>query len=295
MTRKISWIEVGESDPPASPTAAPAGLVVAQLLVIRLGSAAQHRAGVVAHRAEIPATDRATLVQVDRDDLAGAGQTDLVVPIEIEIAQLGDVQAAGLGLGQVRGGDQVLVGGQAHVADVDPTEQAVPVGVVRLALVEVIERPRAVVPLGHRIDRVRRPQHLLVHVVDLAVADLEVAPERTAQPACLGTAFCLRTMEGVGEAQALLGRQRPLAHLRVRAGRHVDAADRGMVREPGGRRRGGQPVGVRLERLEEAVDPAALTPAMLPGRRPRPELLAVVAHHPDPFAVLGRVDDGDSR
>ena len=28
---------------------------------------------------------------------------------------------------------------------------------------------------------------------------------------------------------------------------------------------------------------------MLPGRRPGPELLAVVAHHPDPLAVLGGV------
>ena len=33
----------------------------------------------------------------------------------------------------------------------------------------------------------------------------------------------------------------------------------------------------------------ALTPAVLPGRRPRPELLAVVAHHPDPVPVLGGV------
>ena len=32
-----------------------------------------------------------------------------------------------------------------------------------------------------------------------------------------------------------------------------------------------------------------LAPAVLPGRRPRAELLAVVAHHPDPVAVLGRV------
>ena len=40
---------------------------------------------------------------------------------------------------QVLGGDQVLVRREAHVADVDAAEQAVPVAVVRLALVEVVE------------------------------------------------------------------------------------------------------------------------------------------------------------
>ena len=33
----------------------------------------------------------------------------------------------------------------------------------------------------------------------------------------------------------------------------------------------------------------SFAPAMLPGRRPRPELLAVVAHHPDPLAIVGGV------
>ena len=106
--------------------------------------------------------------------------------VEVEVAPLGVVQAAGVGLGQVLGRDQVLVGREAHVADVDPAEQPVPVGVVRLALVEVVEGARPLVALGHRVDRVRRPEHLLVHVVDLAVAHLEVAPERAAQPARLG-------------------------------------------------------------------------------------------------------------
>ena len=89
--------------------------------------------------------------------------------------------------------------------------------------------------------------------------------------------------------RALVGRQRPLAHLRVRAGRDVDPADRRLVGEPGRRGRRRQPVGVRLERLEEPLDPAALAPAVLLGRRPGAELLAVVAHHPDAVAVLGRV------
>ena len=62
-----------------------------------------------------------------------------------------------------------------------------------------------------------------------------------------------------------------------------------MGLEPRRRGDGGQPGGVRLERPEEPLDPATLAPAMLPGRRPGTELLAVVAHRPDPRAVLGGV------
>ena len=46
-----------------------------------------------------------------------------------------------------------------------------------------------------------------------------------------------------------------------------------------------QPVGVRLERREEALHPAARPVAELPGARPGPELLAVVAHHAHELAV----------
>ena len=128
-----------------------------------------------------------------------------------------------------------------------------------------------------------------MQVVDLAVLDLEVAPERAAQPACLGSVLGLGAMEHLGEDAALRRGQRPLAHLGVRPGRDVDAADRRMLRKPGRRRRRRQPVGVGLERIEEPLDPATLAPAVLPGRRPAAELLAVVAHHPDPVAGVGGV------
>ena len=164
-----------------------------------------------------------------------------------------------------------------------------PVTVVRLALVEVVERPLSLRSGGHVVHLGRGPEHLLVEVVDLAVLDLEVAPERAAQPAGLRAVVLLRGMEHLREDQALIGRQGPLAHLDVRAGRDVDATDRSVRLEPGRGRRRGQPAGVGLERREEAFDPVALAPAVLPGRRPRAELLAVVAHHPDPVAVLGRV------
>ena len=128
-----------------------------------------------------------------------------------------------------------------------------------------------------------------MEVVHLAVLDLVVAPRRPAQPAQLRPMPGLRRVHRVREGRGLLGRQRPLAHLRVGAGRHVDAADRRVLGQPAARRHGRQPVGVRLERREEPLDPVALAPAVRPGRRPRPELLAVVAHHPDARPVLGGV------
>src|SRR5205814_4841423 len=68
--------------------------------------------------------------------------------------------------------------------------------------------------------------------------------------------------------------------------RDIDPPDRRVLCEPVGRSGGRQPVGVRLERREESVHPAACAPALVPGRRPRPELLAVVAHRADPAAVV---------
>ncbi len=59
--------------------------------------------------------------------------------------------------------------------------------------------------------------------------------------------------------------------------------------QPRGRRRGRQPVRVRLQGIEEPVDPAVVAPAVVPGRGPRAELLAVVTHHADALAVLGGV------
>jgi hypothetical protein len=79
----------------------------------------------------------------------------------------------------------VLEGRQPHVADIDTAEEAVPVAVVRLAAVEVVERPFAGASVRHRGHLGGRPEHLLVEVVDLAVLDLEVPPEAAAQPARL--------------------------------------------------------------------------------------------------------------
>ena len=173
--------------------------------------------------------------------------------------------------------------------DVDPTEQAVPVAVVGLAAVEMVQRRRSLRTLGHGRDLARRPQHLLVEVVDLPVLDLEVAPEPAAQPACLGLVPGHGVVEQPREHDGLVRRQRPLAHLGVRGGRDVDAPDRRLAFQPLRWGDGRQPVRVGLECLEEPLHPAPLTPAVLVRRGPGAELLAVVAHHAHALAVLGRV------
>jgi hypothetical protein len=98
-----------------------------------------------------------------------------------------------------------------------------------------------------------------------------------------------RPAEGHPEREALVGREGPLAHLGVRAGRQIDPADRPVADGPVGRGHRREPVGIGVERLEEPLDPAALAPAVVPGGRPGAELLAVVAHRPEPLAVIGRV------
>ena len=128
-----------------------------------------------------------------------------------------------------------------------------------------------------------------MEVVHLAVLDLVVAPRRPAQPAQLRPMPGLGRVHRVREGRRLLGRERPLAHLGIGAGRHVDAADRWVLGQPAAGRHGRQPVRVRLERREELLDPVAVAPAVGPRRRPRPELLAIVAHHPDARPVLGGV------
>ena len=96
-------------------------------------------------------------------------------------------------------------------------------------------------------------------------------------------------MEQAGEDARLAGRERPRAHLGVRGRGQVDPPDGRLAVQPLAGGDGREPVRVRLQRLEEALHPPAGAPAVLVGRRPGAELLAVVAHHADPPAVLRRV------
>ena len=116
-----------------------------------------------------------------------------------------------------------------------------------------------------------------MHRVDLLVLDQEVAPEPPAhEREHLRPRAGLEIVLEVREAGRLLRRQRPLAHLLVGSGGEVDPSRR-LARAPvlAGRRE----LDPRrlLERVEEAVDPAAL-PAVGARARPEAELLPIVPH-----------------
>ena len=223
-------------------------------------------------------------------DLPGLGQPDLVATVHVEVEHARRPGSPERGVGEVLGGDQVLVRRQPHVADVDPAEQAVPVAVVRLAAVEVVDGPRP----ASRPSASRRPSPRLRSIClwrsltsRYLTWKLRQNPPRSQRAA--GIVAGDRVVEEAAEHDGLVGRQRPLAHLGVRRGRDVDAADGRLAVEPLRRGHGRQPGRVRLERLEEPLHPATAAPAVLVGRGPGAELLAVVAHHPDPVAVLRRV------
>src|SRR5215217_5295469 len=136
----------------------------------------------------------------------------------------------------------------------------------------MIDREVPLLSRGHRRDLGGGPEHLLVEVVDLAVLHLEVPPESAPKPASLCAMALDRPPPDLVERARLVGRERPFAHLRVRARGDVDAPDRWLALEPLGRGDGRQPFDVRLERLEEPIDPPARAPALFPGGRPGAEL-----------------------
>ena len=252
-----------------------AGVEGANALVVRLRPAAEDRRQREAGGAKVPAADATALVGLDRDDLTGVGEEDLGPAIEVEIGLDPGLRRV-VADGQVLRRDQVREIGQPQVGEVDAPEQAVPVRIVRLAGQKVIERSVPDRACRHRVDEGRGPEHLLVEVVDLAVADLEVAPDRAAQPADLGPARVAGLVDRLRVGEGFVRRKGPLAHLRIGAGRQVDPSDRGVVGQPARRRDGLEPVGIRLEGGEELVDPT-VRPAVLVGRWPGAELLAVVA------------------
>ena len=136
-----------------------------------------------------------------------------------------------------------------------------------------------------------RPQHLLVQVVDLAVARREGAPEPAEQEPLrrrVRAAFASASRSWNGFE--LVGRQRPLGHLEVRGRR-----ERRRGPAAGARRSqsDGRTVSIQSAFSSTASKKrlihAALAPAQLVRARPAAELLAVVAHQPDARAIGGRV------
>ena len=256
-----------------------------------LGSAPQDRGQRVPDGANVPLADSRALVELHRDDLPGCleGRFQEAVEVHVGEAGTGRLLIAALAPGDVLRRDQVLERRQPHMRDVDAAEQPMPVAIIRLAHEQVVERTVTRRAGGQGVHVRRRPEHLLVEVVDLAIAPLEIAPEAAAEVSGLRPAVVDRPLEQLAELDRIGRRQHPFGHLRVGARRDVDAACWRMQCQPIGRGHGRQPVGVRLERIEEALHPVPVPPAMLEGRRPRPELLAVIAHRPEPIAGRRRV------
>ena len=164
-------------------------IVLAELLVIRLGATPHHGRQRMTGGAEVPAADSGALVELDRDDLAVVDEQRLGSAVEIEVNQQSGLDGRpGSAEGEVLGLDEPTEGRDAEIGQIDPAEQAVPVAVVGLTGVEVVAGDVAAETPWHRLDEVAHPEHLLVEVVDLAVLDLEVAPDRAAQPARLRSA-----------------------------------------------------------------------------------------------------------
>ena len=258
----MSWIDAGRRrrrrSRPCVAGPAARSVVLAELLVVGLRPPPHHGRQRMTRRRGCPSGRSRPLVELDRDDLAVARRA---APPSLPSRSRSTSSPDSTGRARARRG-RVLGGDQA----MERRDAAGPAGrsrrtgrastVVRLAGVQVVARGVAGAATRHRLDEVAHPEHLLVEVVDLAVLDLEVAPDRAAQPARLGPAGGLGLLDGAGEGERLVGRQRPLAHLGVRAGRQVDPPDRPVAVEPAGRRDGRQPVAVRLEGGEEFVDPA---------------------------------------
>ena len=152
---------------------------------------------------DVPAPDARPLVELDRDDLALVDEQRLGAPVEVEIERAIRTRAAPRPAERpILGGDEAAERGDPEVRQVDPAEQAVPVRIVRLAGIEVVAGDVAAAARRHRLDEVADPEHLLVEVVDLAVLDLEVAPDRPAQPARLGPPGGLGLLDAAAKASA---------------------------------------------------------------------------------------------
>ena len=129
MVATRSWI-----DPTPAPASALAllgerPLVLHERLVRRLRAPAENGAQRVAHGAHVPAPDPGPFRRLDDHDLARRREDQLVDPVEVHVGDPDPVRSgcragrSSSAVGGILGRDQVLVGGQPHVADVDPPKR----------------------------------------------------------------------------------------------------------------------------------------------------------------------------
>src|SRR5262245_38493707 len=117
----MSWIDAGV--PPSPPPVAWCRSALCSRSVSWYASGRRR----MPDRSDVPATDGGSLVKVDAHDLARTGQAHVVLAVEVEVEPLGRVQPSCRRIRQVLRRDQVLERRGAHVADVDPAEQPVPI------------------------------------------------------------------------------------------------------------------------------------------------------------------------
>ena len=247
----------------------------------RTTDASAHAAG-----AQVPAADAGALVQVDHDR-PGRPQPGRAssMPSRSKSAVPRLLERAQDPVSVVLGGDEVLRASPSACARCRCRRTA------RASSSRSTGRGRGGRARGraprrrHRVDLGRRSEHLLVEVVDLAVRAWKLRQKPPRRKRASGAAFGLARRAARRETIASSGGSAHWVISDVGAGR---ARRRG--RPAGGR--SSQPDGVTVvsqsafssSAVEEPLHPARLAPAVLEGRRPGAELLAVVAHHPEPVA-----------
>ena len=191
MTMTMSWIEAGA--PPSARSRRRRRLVAvtagsscgAERLVVRLRPAAHHRRERMAGGAQVPARDPAALLELDR---RRTGRVRRGRPRRGRRGRCRGGSPDGARSPAARSSAAIRLRevGDAQVREVDPAEQAVPVRSFDWPANRWSSAASRSGPGGIASTRSLVAEHLLVDVVDLAVADLEVAPDRAAQPARLG-------------------------------------------------------------------------------------------------------------
>ena len=244
--------------PCAAPALRPLAPRAAEHLVVRLRPTAHDRGQRVrrprrSQRAIPPPSSSLTVTNWP------ARRGDLLAPVEVDVAR-GPARRAPGPSARSSAAIRCASAASRMSGDVDPAEQPVPVAVVRLAREEVIPGDVAGAARRHRRDLVAGPEHLLVDVVDLAVPDLEVAPDRAAQPAGLGPALGSRPPEGSCRRRAP---RRPEAP--TRPSRHTSRSGGTPARpvvaaRPVRRRHGREPVARSRRAPRRTARPSARSP-----------------------------------
>jgi len=269
--------------------------------VVRLGPAAHRVRQVEALLLVVELEERAAVSRRQERVDRRAAQEQLVAPVRVAVDQFrlrpSPLPVGGLVRGDL-GAERVGVVGVPEVVQVDPAEEAVPVGAVALAAPERLLRLEifrdGAPDEGAHLDRLGPLERAL------GVFHEEVAPESAPEIAREPVLFLglLELAEEFLEVGLHRGGERPLHHLVIGCGREVDPPGGGELLAVLPHRAHLDPAGVLLEEGEEALEIPLLVDPLV-GARPHPELLPVVAQRDGAagraFRELAEVVDGGRR